>query len=276
MDLMSTLARTFATAHPMDAARRLSSMPPQEAGSLLDTLEPQTVAAVLENLDPGAAGALITAMQPERAGRALETLAFHRGVGVIRQLDRPSRERLLAATSTRYAARLRWAASMAPGTVATITDSTRNVFRTTSSVGDALDQGLDPRLAYLYIVDAADRLVGVIHRAVIEAAEKPVPLESLMTTTVLSVPASTPLTTVREHPAWAKYDTLPVTDARGTYVGVLRHKTVHAVEPPPAADSQSAVLSTVLEVGEAVWTGMYAAIENLSVTHGSTATGERR
>jgi magnesium transporter len=103
----------------------------------------------------------------------------------------------------------------------------------TASVGETLGQlRKNPQhaLYYVYVVDEDQKLVGVVNmRELLEARpEEVVGLKAVRVVDSLSVRAGSEA--VIAHPAWKRFHALPVVEADGRLLGVIRYKSVRELE----------------------------------------------
>jgi Mg/Co/Ni transporter MgtE len=265
MNTTQSLAFRYATAHPRAAAQRLQELDSGQAASFLAELEPAASAAVVEQMWPGAAALVLDLIPLDQVEKVLEGLKLTKTVALLQQLPAEARDRIVDALNPPLQTRVRKALSLPIGTAGSAADSTITPFEVDTTVGEALARGLDQRLPYLYVVDRDYHLVGVLHRREMEAAKENAQLRSIMTTQPSKIPATTPLAVLHQHGAWSTLDALPVVDARDTFLGVIRHKSLRAsLRSPKTLYRPTTALETLLDLGEVYWAGLFSAIEVLA------------
>ncbi|MCW8985394.1 MAG: CBS domain-containing protein [Thermoanaerobaculales bacterium] len=262
---MHSLARRYATAHPEAAANRLQELADDEAATFLAGLEAKAAAAVIAELWPATAAAIVDRVDLDRTAKILEMLNLSRTVALLRQLPADARDRMLNALPPTIGSRVHTALSLPAGTAGSEADVDVIPFDADTTVGEALGRGIDPRLPYLYVIDRDYRLVGVIHRRELKTSEESAPLRTIMRTPVQRIPAATPLAVLQQHAAWSAFDALPVVDARGAFLGVIRHKALRAApQTRRMAPGPTTALTALLDLGEVYWSGLFSAIEVLA------------
>jgi hypothetical protein len=113
-----------------------------------------------------------------------------------------------------------------------------------------------------------------MHRRELDGSPAETPLRSIMNPRVQSLNATDPLATVHKHGAWADLDALPVVDARGAFVGIIRHKSLRASpRSMPGAPGPTTAVSAMLDLGEVYWLGLFSAIEKLASVGSMVANG---
>jgi magnesium transporter len=277
MSTMHSLARRYATVHPEAAATRLQELASDEAATFLAELEPAAASAVVAELWPATAASILDQVDLDHAARILEMLHLSRTVALLRQLPADARDRILNALPPTLEPRVRTALSLPAGTAGSEADAEVIPFDADATVGEALARGSDPRLPYLYVIDRDYRLVGVIHRRELENSEKGASLRSMMKTPVQKALAVTPLAVLRQHGAWSAYDALPVVDSRGAFLGVIRHKALReAPQASKTAPGPPTALTTLLDLGEVYWSGLFSVIEVLAEGGANPENGDLR
>lgn len=277
MSTAGLLARRYAVAHPRAAADRLSELATEAASGFLADLRPDDAADLLSEMWPAAAAKVLGRTRPERAAEVLELLPFAKAVAFLRLLDEESRCGLLGALPQSPAERYRRALALPAGTAGSVADSSVAPFSADSTAIEARALEHDHRLPYLYVVDQEHRLVGVIHRRDLDGADAESSLASVMIDRLQTIPASAPLAFVHEHVAWSDHDVLPVVDARGAFLGVIRHKTLRATPVRSRLDSgPNTALTALLDLGEAYWSSLFSAILTLSSSRSGAVEGGGR
>lgn len=275
MSVLQSLARRYATSHPEAAATRIQDLDPDEAATFLAGLEPEAAAAVFSELWPRTAADILDRVAPDQAAKVLEMLNLSRAAALLRHLPADARDRILNTLPPPLASRMRKALSLPAGTAGSEADTGVIPYDTETTVGEALARGSDPRLPYLYVIDREYRLVGVVHRRGLENSEEGVKLQSIMAAPVQRVPATTPLATVHQHKAWSDFDALPVVDGRNAFLGVIRHKALRtAPRTSRAAAGPTPALTTLLDLGEIYWSGLFSAIEVFAEGGAKKGTGD--
>jgi Mg/Co/Ni transporter MgtE len=107
----------------------------------------------------------------------------------------------------------------------------------------------DGVLYYVYVLDDAQRLVGVVNLRELMRARGDSRVEAIMVRDPARLQADDPLERVARHAAWRRVHALPVVDGSGRFLGALRYSVFRAIEAelgqtvsgPDAARSVSAL-----------------------------------
>ncbi len=240
-EIDTLLAKDFVDRRPNEAAELLEGMAPQEAADVVAAIDPRvlsnafrtlslaTALDILESTEPLAGGALLLHLAPARAGAVLEGLT------------EAKREEILERMSPADSRELRILATYQPDSAGRLRDPRIHVFRTTTSVADALARlkiGHKGRsLLNLFVVDDDGGLVGTVplHEAVV--ADPGDSLLSLVRQPPLAVSPfasrSEIVETMRRH----RLASLPVVGLQNTPIGVLRlNDLIEEVEKELSSD----------------------------------------
>lgn len=204
------------------AADLLRELPTVEAGDVLDEMHPEAAADVLEELTPVQAAALVSEMKTDQA------------VDVIGALEAPERTALLAELDDTAASEIQhlliYAADSAGGMMTTDLAS----LPVGMSSGEAIEalrrlhDELGSSLQYVYVVDEGGRLVGVVPFRKLVFARPHTGLDDLMEKGIVSVRTDTDREVVAELIQRHRFVALPVVNARGILVGIV--KVAEAIE----------------------------------------------
>ena len=107
---------------------------------------------------------------------------------------------------------------------------------------------------YVYVIDSAQRLVGVLTvRELLQAPAGPL-VGTLMHRDVHVLSTDDSESTVRAHPAWDEVHALPVVDAHRVLVGILHYRTLRRLQRQSLASSPvEAAVHTLASFGEIWW-----------------------
>ena len=159
-------------------------------------------------------------------------------------------ERILRALPDTRQEWLRRALRFPEGTAGALMDPAVLALPDDITVGEAraqLRRQASQLLHYLFVVDRAGRLVGVLDIGELMRARVRDPIRTVMHERVEHLPAWTPSNAVRLHPGWLTFHALPVTDEDGRLVGAIRYQTMRRLEQE--ADGGETARQTTVTVG---------------------------
>ena len=186
---------------PLKHVARLDT---QSAVDRLDSADPAQVAALLAEMPPARANAILSAFSEE------------------------ARERVLAAApaGTDWMDSLRYP----EGSVGRLLEDPPAVFRSGTSVATAVDilrETIRKRMVtYLFVVDAGNRLLGVVAFRELLYADRSQPLDQVMLRSPFFLQPETTLVQAMREVVTRHYPVYPVCEADGTLVGQVRGQTL--------------------------------------------------
>lgn len=270
MNAQKLLAENFVQEHPADAALIVERLAPEHAAAYLDGQAPRIAAAVLQNITTAHGAECLTWLSPARCGQVVSVMPLDHSTLLLRRLEGGRRERVLrqlpANLSIIFERLLRYpensaGALMDPLVLALPEDLTASEGLT------RVRRAPRHALYYLYIVDRAQKLVGVVNlRELMLAAPKEI-LSSVMHRDVHYLMALTDRVAIVEHPGWRGVHALPVVDEGGRFVGALRYETLRKIEDEEKRPAGAGgALSAMLTLGELWWLGLAGVLIDLTTS----------
>lgn len=154
--------------HPADLADRLERLPIEEACRRLKQLRAEQAARVLAEAAPEVAADLMESIEPERLAAWLATLPAAQATDLIPLLEPLKRRQVLEAMPAEQAQHVRELLQYPPDTAGGIMSENLIALRADRTVAEALEEiryrarAAQTDIAYIYVTDAARRLVGVL------------------------------------------------------------------------------------------------------------------
>jgi magnesium transporter len=233
MDLETELAREALSAHPLEAAAALEQVPAEDAAALLDPLEPAVAASVLQLMATPSSTAIVRCGAPGRAAEWIAALPLDLAAILLRRLEEAPRDAILAALPEGRGRGLRALLGFPEQSAGALMDPEVLALPADLSAGEALDlvrRNPEHARYNLYVVDRAQRLVGVLNLRELLLAEPKAPLSECMREQVYRVGADADRHRIVSDPGWREVHSLPVVDAQGLFLGALRYRTLRRLE----------------------------------------------
>ena len=221
---------------PVEAMRQvLSALGPERLAEVIAEVDPQTAAEVLLRLTRPEAADVLDEMDPDDAADV---------IGELRDEDAPAAEQLLQEMEPEEAADVRQLLTYPEDTAGGImttdfisvpaTDTVGQVVRRVRAPG--ADDVPEESASYVYVTEPGGQLAGVVpwHRLV-RAGER-VPVRSLISPQVVSVPASADQETVARVVRDYRLLAVPVVDEQGALLGIVTADDVAEVEEEEATE----------------------------------------
>lgn len=221
------LAQRFLERHPDAAAEQLAALSPAAAAAAMARLETSAALALFVRLPTLAAAHCLEQLPAEQVTAILAELPLREGINVLNRLAPQTREQYLAALPARAARPLRIGLGRLRDTVAALMDTQISAYPPDTSVQrvlESLDRKPADDACQVYVSDARGHLAGVLPLRSLFAAHPHSRVGSLPLTPIAVLPASARSAGLAGHPAWLRHTCLPVVDAEGRLVGVLRRE----------------------------------------------------
>ena len=234
---------------------------------MLTRCSPRVIAETLRHMDPEGAADVLVRLPAELTPGVLSELSLGAAALMLRPLDPPERERLLAAAPEETARSLRTALSHPEGTAGAMMDSNVLALPSEISAGEAR-QRLRRRSRrtgnYLYVVDADRKPVGAVSLGELMLASPKASLASLMRSSVAQIPARAGVEMILAHPGWRELHALPVVDSEGVLVGILRRETYERLREVANERAAAGDSGLGLALAELFWTLTASAVDELA------------
>ena len=211
--------------HPADIADLLDELSIEDAVSVFHLLSTETASEVLDETSGVVRQELVKEVDDERLADLLDELPMDDAAEFLEDLPEPVADRLLGLMERDEAEDVRGLLAYGEDTAGRL--MTRDVavirrFWTVSETQDFLRSLEEPEtLAYLYVVDRDDRLIGVLPLRDFVLAKPHAKIESIMRTDVVSVPVTFDQEELAEMISRYDYVAIPVTDTGGRLLGIV-------------------------------------------------------
>lgn len=232
----------LAEADPHDVADILEQLSDEAAADLIRELEADEAADILEEMHDALAADVLEEMLPDRAARLLEAMPPAEAADLIGELEPEAKEQILATMSDEYADKVRRLLSYPPDSAGGLMTTRVVALPVGLTAGEAIERLRQLHeeyedLSYVYVVDDAGHLLGVLSFRELVFARPGVGLDEVMVRDPVKV---TPLTD-REKVAelTRRYNLLgvPVVDFEGRLLGqVTVDEVIDAVEQEAGED----------------------------------------
>jgi magnesium transporter len=267
------LAEELIRAHPGEAARVLEMAPASVAAKVLQSGPAQGAARVLPQLNAGHAASVLEALEPRHAAEALESMPFDQAVLLLRLASPEARGAVFLEANTGFKEKAGTMLRYPEDCVGAYMDPFALTLRETLTAGEAND--LLHLFAgnlrnYLYVLDDARRLKGVISVRQLLPLDPKTTMREAMVSPVVSVSPFSKIGDLAGHHGWNSFRLLPVADGNGVFHGVLKFETL--ARKGRAASAEGPGLATGRALGELYGVGLQAVFRSgLGWTRGREA-----
>lgn len=239
------LEGAYARQHPAEAAAVLEDLPQRSLAAAVDGLEAAPLATLMEYLSPPKAMALFDVLDRERSLDLLTRAPPRLATALLADLPAPRRAALLDALPGAVRDDLARLLSFPENTAGRIMDRTYVGASADMTVGEALTRlQASPirRARSMFVLTPERRLAGRVDLQDLALAGHHEPLADYMQPVEGVVTALAPREEVVDLLDRTRLDSVPVVDADGALVGVVRYRTLfQAIEDVASADLQKMV-----------------------------------
>lgn len=212
--------------HPADISRIISQLPEEDRAAAVEQFSDETIAEAMAELDAPLQVTIMEGMDNERASDILERMAPDEATDLLQDLSEERQAELLTLMESEEAAELaelmRYDEHSAGGLMTTEFIAIPAQLTAAEAIAHVRETSPDAEtIYYLYVVDADERLMGVLSLFSLITSPPDRPVTEVMNTSVLSVPATLDQEEVAS--AMTKYHLLavPVTGGGGELLGIV-------------------------------------------------------
>lgn len=247
--LLASLAADYARLYPGEAAAVLEDQSTEAVVELVERSAIARIAPVFAAFTPASAARLLALLPLERAAALLQAIDPARAAALCAMLEPPLRDGLLAtlpeADAREWRELMSYPANTAGGLMTVRCETFRPgataeaIIRRLRTLRAGAAGGADAEVA---LTDAGGRLVGMVELAALAAADPATRAVQLVRHEGVVAAAVTPRDEVIALMQHAGVGILPVVDAGGRLLGIVRQRQLaHAIEADATADLQTMV-----------------------------------
>ena len=232
----------LADLHPADRAETFSDLPRDDQEEILPRLDPEDAAELLEELEDDEAAEAAGSLPTEALADVLDEMEPDAAADLLGELPPEQAQAALAEMDAEQAEDVRPLLAHPDDTAGGLMTPDFFALRRQMTARQAIEflRRREPDAAtpyYLYVVDREDRLIGVVGlRDLILAAPDSL-IETIMNREVRSVPVGTDQEEVARLMKKYGWLAVPVVDAAGRLVGVIKHDDiVYVIEEEATED----------------------------------------
>jgi magnesium transporter len=216
----------LAELHPADLATIIDQLAPKDRVGVLASLDDEAAADVFEEMEPDTQVEVLEDLEPARAADILEEMSPDDAADLVADLSDDAREEILALMEKDEAQELGELLAYPEDTAGGMMTTEHVAIRATLTCQQTIDKlrQLEPNaetIYYVYVVDEAERLVGVLSLRDLIVAPPETPISTVMIHDPVSVHVLDDEGAVAEVVAHYNLLAVPVTDADGKLEGIV-------------------------------------------------------
>ena len=231
LDAARALNNEYLKQHPDEVARFLDDRGAGESAALVGASTPAIAAVILERLNPRVAADAMLALPAENAILILTAMNPVRAAPIVVSMPVDQREALLAKLDPKIANEIREVLSYPSDSAGAVMDPRITAFGDGLTVDDALRKMRtfrEKEIDAIYLQDASGRLSGAVPLGVLATSTPETKLKDLVRMAPLTVAVTASREEIVESVGAQRLSTVPVVDAEGRLVGVIRYRQLVA------------------------------------------------
>ncbi|GJM24506.1 MAG: magnesium transporter MgtE [Phycisphaerae bacterium] len=224
---LTLLIAKIASADAASTARTLEALPQADADQVFKALPDETAALILPFLQLNFAAAMLKDLEPESFKAAIRAIEPKRAASLLMRLPQESLERLLPHAPDKLKNEARELLVYPQGSVGRIMHTDYLAFRENQHVRDVVQRirklaAQRYPASYTYVVDADERLLGVISMRDLLLSEEDTQLESIIKRDVFTLDSFLDSAEAAQELGKRKYFAAPVVDAEHRMLGIVK------------------------------------------------------
>jgi len=231
---LNITGKLLETIHPADLADIVEELSPEDREAVFETLDDEVAADTLSEVDPDIQASILESLETEKAADIVEEMAPDEAADVLAELEEETSKEILEEMESEPKTDVSELLEFEEDTAGGLMNTEYVALRDDARVADAMrelkaNEELLETLNTLFLVDAADHLVGAIPLARLFIGSPETPLKDLLSDDVIRVSEKEDQDRVTE--IFDKYNlfTVPVVDEDGKLSGVITADDVISV-----------------------------------------------
>jgi CBS domain-containing protein len=214
--------------HPADIASIVSELDRPMGQALLHTFDTETIADTMEDMEPALQASMLSTLAPERAADVLEEMGPDEAADLLADVHPTERNKLLDLMEDEDATHVEKLLTYPETTAGGIMTTEYVTIPDGLKVGQALEHlrrssaaQHDEALYYVYVLDAAQKLKGVVGLRELVLAPPDAPVRDIMESDVITVDPQSPQNEVGRLVAKYNLLAIPVVDQDNVMHGIV-------------------------------------------------------
>jgi len=214
--------------HPADIASIVSELDRPMGQALLHTLDTETIADTMQEMEPALQASMLSTLAPERAADVLEEMGPDEAADLLADVHPTERNKLLDLMEDEDATHVEKLLTYPETTAGGIMTTEYVTIPDGLTVGQALEHlrqssaaRHDEALYYVYVLDAAQKLQGVVGLRELVLAPPDAPVRDIMESDVITVDPHKPQNEVGQLVAKYNLLAIPVVDQDNVMHGIV-------------------------------------------------------
>jgi len=224
--ILNVTLRKLHELHPSDLADIIEDLDQGKRATVFKSLDTQTAAESLEEVDPKLQASLIESASEEKASDILEEMAPDEAADFLADLPEEKKSKLIQTMEKPHREKLEELLTFEEGTAGSIMTKDFISIQEDKTISEAIDEFRKTThpletIAYLYVTDKENHLVGVLTVRHLLLCVNEAPLSKLMNTHLIKVKPDEDVKEVEEIFKKYKFMAIPVVDEGNHLTGII-------------------------------------------------------
>jgi Mg/Co/Ni transporter MgtE len=266
MSHVQELSHAFIASHPDDAARVLEQLPPEASAALFGEAPARVLAPTVRAMMPFMAAQAMVRLPTQAGAHLMNECGAGHAAAIMRYVPESRRAALIEELPTATAVSLRLLLGFPASSVGAWIDTALPALPAGTSANDALERlrtAEEEEVDVVHVVDAAQRLLGLVEIGALIRAGGNVLLTHLMRPARQVLPVNASLASIEHHSGWDARLTLPAVERDGRLVGVLRRATLMRALAHTRRGSRTTDDGSRMTFTEALGAGYWTTVDGL-------------
>jgi magnesium transporter len=267
MDTDLILFEKFINVNPRQAAQTIEGLEDEEASDFLEGIPVELSTKLISLMNVYKVGKYLRLIKTDIATSLLEKSDIQKTEQWLRQVDEGFRSKLLDGVSTKLAEVLRPKLEYPAHSVGALMTPLNFILREDMVVKDvirAIKGGNDWSSTDACVVQEDGTLMGIIRfQDLLLANDKDI-ISSIMKTQIPKFFADLPADSIKKHPGWFDYKSIPVVDRSNRLMGTINFDAIQLNKIDTGMERTKQVMETSSALSELYRIGLAAILESVS------------
>ncbi len=267
METDQILLRKFIEQHPFQAVEILETLDDEQVSSLIEAIPIDLGIQLISSMHRDTGARCLPMLNKDRALELLEKTGESVAVALLGSSDEQFRQEMLDQLAVDRVTVLLRRLEYPKDSIGTIMHPVHLALRRDMTIELALrllKKNQDKITERVYVIDEENKFVGAVLLSKLLFGNENDRISTLLETESPKVNAEGSIQSVKNHPGWQKYRTLPVIESSEKLAGILYFADIHAVQTQGSDEKTRHVLETSTALGELYRIGLQGLLHSIS------------
>lgn len=233
MNTDNILVEEFIVKHIEDAANLLERLKVEELAPFFNNLDTELLVKLMREMDIYVAHKCLEKMDIAQSVKVIESLPIHLASLFLRRMQKEQKDLILENMEPHISKSLAQMLYHSVNTAGALMDPQVPTITVNLSAKEALTRfrkNKEQPYQYIFVLNQDRRLVGIVRLEDLVVAESKEQINSIMDKEFPHLLSEVEIKKVVDHPGWLVYNSLPVLDRSGVFLGALSYSVVRKTE----------------------------------------------